>query len=148
MHSFYGWCGPIWAFCVELYLSPYPSEKRDVFLKLLSPLFMKLHFNTKGWHHPKNLRIFSFYDFHFFMCQLDAHCPYWLLFILIKFYNIFKFSIWYQMDTFWDLYISCFSFFLVNLLFLVHPSIILWLILKIKINGFFGCFLQLAKLQR
>ena len=32
--------------------------------------------------------------------------------------------------------------------FLVHPSIILWLILKIKINEFFGCFLQLAKLQR
>ena len=28
------------------------------------------------------------------------------------------------------------------------PSIILWLILKIKINEFFGCFLQLAKLQR
>ena len=32
--------------------------------------------------------------------------------------------------------ISCFSFFLLDLPFLVHPSIILWLILKIKINEF------------
>ena len=41
-----------------------------------------------------------------------------------------------------------FSFFLLDHPFLVHPSIILWLVLKIKINQFFGCFLQLAKLQR
>ena len=52
------------------------------------------------------------------------------------------------METFWDFYISCFSFFLLDLPFLVHPSIILWLILKIKINELVGCFLQLAKLQR
>ena len=32
--------------------------------------------------------------------------------------------------------ISCFSFFLLDLPFLVHPSIVLWLILKIKINEF------------
>ena len=54
----------------------------------------------------------------------------------------------YQMETFWDFYISCFSFFLLDRPFFVHPSIILWLILKIKINEFFWCFLQLAKLQR
>ena len=38
------------------------------------------------------------------------------------------------METFWDFYISCFSFFLLDLPFLVHPSIILWVIWKIKIN--------------
>ena len=46
------------------------------------------------------------------------------------------------METFWNFYVSCFSFFPP---FLGYPSIILWLILKIKINEFFGCFLQLAK---
>ena len=50
--------------------------------------------------------------------------------------------------TFWDFYISCFSFFLLDRPFLFPPSIIIQLILKIKINEFFGCFLQLAKLQR
>ena len=52
------------------------------------------------------------------------------------------------METFGNFNISCFSFFLLDLQFLVHPSIILWLILKIKINESFGCLLQQAKLQR
>ena len=51
------------------------------------------------------------------------------------------------METFWDFYISCFSFSLLDRPILVHPSIKLRLILKIKRNDFFGCFLQLAKLQ-
>ena len=44
------------------------------------------------------------------------------------------------METFWDFYISCFSFFLLDCPFLVHPSIILWLILKIKRNFFLKFF--------
>ena len=40
------------------------------------------------------------------------------------------------MNTFWDLYISWFSFFLYDCPFLVHSSIILPLILKIKRNYF------------
>ena len=40
------------------------------------------------------------------------------------------------METFRDFYIFIFSFFLLDLPFLVHPSIKLWLILKIKINDF------------
>ena len=56
------------------------------------------------------------------------------------------------METFLDFYISCFLFFLLDLPFLVHPSIILWLILKIKINDwltfwFCGFFLLLLCLK-
>ena len=40
-----------------------------------------------------------------------------------------------------------FSFFLLDHSSLVHSSIILWLILKIKSNEFFGCPCALAKLQ-
>ena len=49
------------------------------------------------------------------------------------------------MKTFWDFYISCFSFFLLHCPFLFHPSIIL---LKINNKWSFWMFLQLAKLQK
>ena len=71
-----------------------------------------------------------------------------LIIYLIKFYNIFKFQYDIRWKHFETSIFLVFSFFLLDLPFLVHPSIILWLILKIKINEFFGCFLQLAKLQR
>ena len=44
------------------------------------------------------------------------------------------------METFRDFYISCFSFFLLDRPFLIHNSLTLRLILKIKVNEFFGCF--------
>ena len=51
------------------------KKNPDIFLKLFPPMYIKLeqkifsHFNTKGWHHPKNLCAFWFYDFHFLVCH-------------------------------------------------------------------------------
>ena len=72
--------------------------------------------------------------------------------VFFNFNNLFllNFTIFFNFNMISDgnIYISCFPFFPLDRPFLVHPSIILWLILKIKMNAFFGCFLQLAKLQR
>ena len=59
---------------------PFLTKIEIYFLKLLPPKFNKLkqkkfwHFNTKGWHHPENLSIFWFYDFHFFVFIVLLSC--------------------------------------------------------------------------
>ena len=44
-----------------------PINASQKFIKLEHN--MSLYFNTKGWHHPENLRTFWFYDFHFLVCH-------------------------------------------------------------------------------
>ena len=51
-------------------------------------------------------------------------------------YKANMFTISLEINLLSESSISCFSFILLDLPFLVHPSIILWLILKIKINEF------------